>query len=66
MMELALFEEDRKRERENNCSHTKENGRIAWVGQQHSDGFIHPICCRCFKADTPYRPKAESMAMGLS
>ncbi len=66
MIELALFEEARQKERWANCSHKKENGRSAFGGQMHSDGFYHPICMHCGYAAPPLKPTTEMMSMGVS
>lgn len=65
-IEVAMLEVEQKKRREDNCPHTKENGRTAWVGQVHSDGLYHPICLHCQKAATPFRPTGEMLSMSPS
>ena len=50
---------------QDNCSHTKENGRTAISGQVHNDRKFHPFCQRCFKAFTPVDPTPEQMPRGM-
>ena len=49
MLELGRAEIAAKEKRERDCSHKKERGEWAIGGQEHTDGFIHPICMRCGK-----------------
>lgn len=53
---LAKEEEEAVRKRQANCSHLKESGKTAVMGQVHSDGLYHPLCIKCQKEFTPVEP----------
>lgn len=43
-------EQESKRRAQENCGHTKENGKSSiYMGQVFSDGNYHPMCHRCNK-----------------
>jgi len=65
MLELALLEEAKTKQRYQNCNHKKENGRSAFVGQMHSDGLYHPICQHCQYEAPPIKPTTDMMSMGV-
>lgn len=66
MIGVAQLEEQQRKLRESNCSHTKENGRSAFQGQLHSDNQVHPVCFHCGKLGTPYRPQQESIVQSVN
>lgn len=49
-----------------NCGHKKPDATPTIFGQIHSDGLIHPLCVRCQKLFTPYKPPMELISgMGI-
>ncbi len=60
-LETARIEMQAKIDRENSCSHMKENGRPCTGGQVHSDGMFHEFCLRCQKVIRVYKPAQENM-----
>lgn len=55
-VQVAIAEEQSKKAKQDACGHVKENGKSTVSGQKHSDGLVHPVCLRCQKEFTPYRP----------
>lgn len=65
-VELAKVELESKRQRQLSCRHRKEDGTHTVRGQIHGDGYVHPICIRCFTEFKPFRPAAEMLTGGVN
>jgi hypothetical protein len=63
-IEQVRLDAEMKRQREEGCSHRKQNGESTIMGQIHSDGMRHSVCFRCQKEFPPQKVSMQEMVLG--
>jgi len=65
MIAVHTAEQDAQKNRWANCSHKKERGESAWVGQPFSNGMYQAVCLKCNMMSKPV-PIHPSMMSGMA